>query len=182
MVNKVSILYSWFVRTVTIVLPNIPVCMRFRGFLYSFMMQSCGHNFQVSSSALLNSLSGLSVGNDVYIGHNAVIIGLDIHIQDEVMIGPNSVLASGNHLMKNGSFRFGGSCRKGIIIGRGSWVAGNCTLVAGSKLPESSVLGAGAVLKDAFMEGMALYGGVPAKYIGSLSSEESTKVQGSFIR
>src|SRR5690606_22313875 len=106
---KVSILYSWFVRTITYFLPNLPFLMRLRGALYSLMMERCGRNFQITSSASLNSLSGLKFGDHVYIGSNTVIIGVDITIGDEVLIGPNCVISGGNHTYKEGSYRFGSS-------------------------------------------------------------------------
>ena len=100
---KISILYAWFVRTLTYFLPNFPFIMRFRGFLYSLMMDKCGINFQVTSTTYFNTLSGIKIGDNIYIGHNNVIIGLDITINDEVIIGPNCVISGGNHVFKNGN-------------------------------------------------------------------------------
>lgn len=165
---KISILYSWFVRTITMILPNMPVFMRFRGFLYSLMMKKCGRNFQITSSAILNSLSGLSVGNDVYIAHNTVLIGLDISIGNEVLIGPNCILSSGNHTFLNNSYRFGKSESRPVSIGDGCWIAGNCSVVGGTRLPARSILGAGAVINKAFADEGSLYAGMPAKLIKKL--------------
>lgn len=167
---KLSILYSWFVRSVTFFLPNIPILMRFRGFLYSLMMKECGMDFQVASSVILNSLSGLVVKNNVYIGPNTVIIGVDITIEDEVLIGPNCVISGGNHSFLGESFRFGPSIGQPIIIKKGAWVAGNCTITAGSILPSQSILAAGAVLSKKFEENNVVYGGIPAKMIKKINS------------
>ncbi|PRP66921.1 acyltransferase [Nonlabens agnitus] len=166
---RLSILYSWFVRSMTFFLPNLPIIMRFRGFLYSLMMEECGEDFQVTSSAIINSLSGLKLKNNVYIGPNTVIIGTDITIEDEVLIGPNCVISGGNHSFFNGSFRFAPSISKPVIIQKGSWVAANCTITAGSVLPYRSILAAGAVLSTNYHVGDALYGGVPAKYIKGIN-------------
>src|SRR5690554_3068871 len=100
---KISILYSWLVRTATYFLPNHPVFMRFRGWLYSLMMKRCGRDFQVCSSVTLNSLTGLDVGNNVYISHNNVLIGTDVKIGDDVIIGPNCIISSGNHVFDGNS-------------------------------------------------------------------------------
>lgn len=159
---KLSILYSWFVKTTTYFLPNFPFIMRFRGFLYSIMMKECGSDFQVTSTATLVSLAGLRFGNNVYIGHNCVIVSADLEIEDEVLVGPNCVLASGNHSKENGSYRFGAFVRGKIIIKKGSWIAGNCTVLSGAILPESSVLAAGSVLNTSFDVSSALYAGSPA--------------------
>jgi acetyltransferase-like isoleucine patch superfamily enzyme len=166
---KISIIYSWLVRTLTYFVPNIPFFMRFRGWLYSLMMKKCGKNFQVTSSVIFNSLSGIEVGNNVYIAHNNVIIGLDITIEDEVIIGPNCVISGGNHVHENRSFRFGKSTVNPILIKRGSWVAANCTVTGGSVLPEESILAAGAVLSREYTEEKVVYGGIPATFIKKIN-------------
>jgi len=129
------------------------------------MMRSCGRDFQVHSSALLVSLSGLKVGNNVFIGANTVIMGLGLQIDDGVLIGPNCVIVSGNHTKKNGSYRFGPSARGTVIIESGSWVAANCTIVDGAILLKGSLLGAGSVLNKPFKETDSIYAGIPAKKI-----------------
>ena len=166
---KLSILHSWFVRTLTYFLPNFPLIMRFRGFLYSLMMNECGVNFQVSSSVYFNTLTGIKIGDNVYIAHNSIIIGLDITINDEVIIGPNCVISGGDHIFKNGSFRFGDSKVSKVVIEKGSWVAANCTIVGGATLPENSILAAGAVLTKRFERKGVVYGGVPACFIKKIN-------------
>nr|WP_067063835.1 acyltransferase [Mucilaginibacter sp. L294] len=161
---KSSILYSWLVRTITYFLPNIPLFMRLRGFLYSFMMNGCGKDFQVASSVVLNPLSGLTVGNNVYIAHNTVVIGLAVEINDEVLIGPNCTISSGNHVFSNKSYRFGKSTIEPVKIMSGSWVAGNCTIVGGGVLPARSILAAGSVLNKRFEQDNSLYAGAPAMF------------------
>lgn len=163
---RLSILYSWFVKTVTYFFPNHPVFMRFRGWLYSLMMKSCGNDFQVASTATINSLSELEVGSNVYIAHNTVIIGTEIKIGDKVIIGPNCIISSGNHVFENNSFRFGKSLSKGVIVGEGSWIAGNSSILGGASLPRYSILAAGAVLTKSMQEEKTIYAGVPAVMIG----------------
>lgn len=166
--HKLSILYSWFVRLITKLLPDIPFFMRFRGFLYSFMMKSCGKNFQVCSTSYINSLYGLDVGDNVYLAHNSVLLGKDIIIENEVLIGPNTVVVSGNHTYLNGSFRFGASVSKPILIKKGAWIGANCTILAGSSIPECSIIGAGSVVSKKFENLGSLYAGNPAQFIKKL--------------
>lgn len=165
MKHKVSIIYSWFVRTILYFLPNIPIIMRFRGFLYSLLMKKCGVNFQVASNVYFGPLNGLIIGDNVYIAPNNVIIALDIEIGNNVIIGPNCVISGGNHLFDGSSFRFLKSLSSKVIIHEGCWIAGNCTIVAGSILPKFSILAGGAVLTKKFELEMGIYGGVPARFI-----------------
>lgn len=166
--HKFSIIYSWFIRISTRFLPDVPFIMRFRGFLYSLGMASCGKNFQVCSTAYINSLNGLKIGENVYLAHNVVLLGKDITIKDEVLIGPNTVVVSGNHTYLNNSFRFGLSVSAPIEIQQGVWVGANSTILAGSIIPEKSILAAGSVSNKKYSEKMSLYAGVPAKLIKKL--------------
>lgn len=168
---KLSILYSWMIKTLTYFLPNHPIFMRFRGALYSLMMKKCGKNFQVASTVTINSLAGLEIANNVYIAHNNVIIGTKIIIGDEVIIGPNCIISSGNHIFDGSSFRYGRKkeqTKGGVIIEKGSWIAGNCSIIDGAILPKQSILAAGAVLNKKMVEERSIYGGVPAKKIGEV--------------
>jgi acetyltransferase-like isoleucine patch superfamily enzyme len=156
------------VRTITFFLPDVPLLMRFRGFLYSLMMKRAGGNFQVTSSAIINSLAGFTVGRDVYIAQNTVIIGTDVTIGDEVIIGPNCVISGGNHVYSGRSYRFAKSEAAPVVLESGCWVGGNCSILAGTTLPEGSVLGAGSVLDKTFQNKRCLYAGVPARPVKEL--------------
>ncbi|MDQ7918277.1 acyltransferase [Mesonia sp. MT50] len=169
MKTKLSILYSWFIRLITIWMPNHPVFRRFRGWLYSFMMEEYHGDFEVSSSVVITVLSGLKVGKGVRISHNVVIIGNDISLEDEVIIGPNTVISGSNHQFDGYSFRNAPGITLGpVVIKRGSWIGANCSILSGSILPKYSVLAAGAVLGAILTEERLIYGGVPAKRIGKV--------------
>ncbi|WP_026452703.1 acyltransferase [Aequorivita capsosiphonis] len=165
MKHKISIIYSWLIRSLFYFFPNIPIIMRLRGLFYSFLMKECGRNFQVASDVYIGSLSGLIVGDDVYIAPKNVIIALDLMIGDNVIIGPNCVISGGNHQFDGSSFRFLKSKAEMVVICKGAWVAGNCTIVAGASLPKFSILAGGAVLTKRFEGEKGIYGGVPAKFI-----------------
>lgn len=168
---KLSIIYSYIVRQSTIWLPDYPPVRRFRGWLYSFMMESYEGNFQVNASVTINSLAGLKVKRGVRIAHNVVIIGTDITIGKDVIIGPNTVLSGGNHQFDGHSFRNLPSKMVGpLIIEDGSWIAANCTLTSGAKLPKHSILAAGSVLTKAMTGEQQIFGGVPARLISKVKT------------
>jgi maltose O-acetyltransferase len=143
--------------------------MRFRGFLYGLGMPQCGKNFQVSHSVIFNGLEGMRIGNNVFISNNTIlIVSYGIFIYDNVIIGPSCVFSSNNHIYSNGSFREGKGEGNPIIIGKNSWIASNCTILAGSIIPEKSIIAAGAVYNKKNINelcSMSIYGGVPAKFI-----------------
>jgi maltose O-acetyltransferase len=123
------------VRISLIFLPDAPVIMRFRGFLYSLMMKNCGRNFQVASSAVIRGLEKLVCGDDVYFGPGAfVLVRESIVIESEVLIAMNVVIVDGNHGkdVEANSYRFKRGRQEPIIIGRGAWIAANSVILAGS--------------------------------------------------
>ncbi|MEZ9511771.1 acyltransferase [Vibrio breoganii] len=148
--------------------PDQPFIMRVRGRLYGLLMQGHGSNFQVSSNVILRTLENIRVGDHVYLAPGVIInAGDKVFVDDEVMIGFNSIIAASNHTIFRGSYRFGCSTSKPIELLYGSWVGANCTILSGSVLPKSSVLGAGSVLNSKNVE-EGLYVGTPARYVKSL--------------
>ena len=143
MKHKLLLVYSWLVRTALFFLPDIPFFMRFRGWLYGLGMAKRGRDFQVTHDVVIKDLQGISVGKHVFVG---------------------------NHSSQNGSYRYGKGNVGHIHIGRGSWVAGNCTVQKDSALPANSVLSANSFLNKVFTEEDAVYGGVPAKLLKKLDN------------
>src|SRR5690606_39130217 len=147
MKHKLLLLYTWLIRSLLFFLPDMPILMRFRGFLYGLGMKKCGKDFQVTHDVHMKVLEEITVGNHVFIGNATVILGGGgLDIEDCVLIAPHVVIVSGNHTFLDGSYRFGSSQLKKITIQKGAWVAANCTLTQGSILPEGSVLGANSLL------------------------------------
>lgn len=171
MKRKVSILYAWLVRSITFFLPDIPLCMRFRGFLYGFMLKKVGTNFQVAHSAILNSITMLEVGNNVYIANNtSLLCGGGVSIGHNVIIAPGVVISSDNHTNSASTgFRFSQVEFSPVIIEKNSWVCANVIITAGSVVLEGSLVCPGsAYTKNSHSKSHSIYSGLPAKYIKSM--------------
>lgn len=178
--HKLLLLYSWFIRIALFWLPDAPLIMRFRGWLYGLGMKSCGKDFQVTHNADLNGLEYLEVGDHSYLANNVKVITAKhgyLYIGDEVMVAPNSVIVTGDHAFTKGSFRYASAPPKEVILHNGSWVAANCTVLPGAVLPKGSVLAANSCLSQAFATPYAIYGGVPAKQIKELISSHASNDQ-----
>ena len=120
MKHKLILLYAWLVRTLLFFLPDIPLFMRFRGWLYGLAMKECGRNFQVAHSVILNGLDLLCVGKDVYIANSCnVILNGELKIGYEVIFGPGVLVSTGNHQYDGNSYRFSASTKedKPILTG-----------------------------------------------------------------
>lgn len=176
MKHKLLLLYSWFVRTLLIWLPDVPFIMRFRGWLYGLGMRSCGKNFQVAHNVIINGLEGFSVGENTFINNNCTILSTyGISFESEVIVGPGCVFSANNHLPKGNSFRYGGRKTAPISIGKGSWIAANCTILLGSNIPNYSLVAAGAVFLEKSStepkDSGCVWGGIPARKITTIKEK-----------
>lgn len=154
----------------------MPFIMRFRGWLYGLGMRSCGKNFQVAHNVIINGLEGFSVGENTFINNNCTILSTyGISFESEVIVGPGCVFSANNHLPKGNSFRYGGRKTAPISIGKGSWIAANCTILLGSNIPNYSLVAAGAVfLEKSSTESKdsgCVWGGIPARKITTIKEK-----------
>jgi len=170
MKHKVLLIYSWFIRTFFYFFPDIPIFMKIRGFFYGLGMIKCGKNFQVTHSAILNSLECFVVGNNVYIANFCNFIGNGIiYIEDNVIFGPNVIISAGKHTFNKNSYRFSKSTPLNVTVKNGSWIAANCTIVGECIFPAKSILAANSVFlaKSGTTEN-SLYAGNPARFVKNL--------------
>jgi acetyltransferase-like isoleucine patch superfamily enzyme len=162
---KFAIIYGWFIRFFTFFFPEIPFFQAVRGYLYSFAMKKCGSNFKVSYNVVLNRLELLEVGDNVYFACGCVVVGGGkIKIGSNVLFGPNVVLAAANHKFDGKTFLNGYEFGE-IVIEDNSWIGANVSLLMGTHIPASSVVGAGTVCNKKFNEPYSLIAGVPARCI-----------------
>lgn len=157
--------YCWFifVMRLTGFLPDLKFIMCMRGWLLKPCFKSCGRNFQICSNAMIVYTSNVSIGNDVYIAYGCWIHGVgSVTFEDEVMLGPYTVLATSNHNKTDGSYRFGGGQVAPIIMRRGSWCGTHVVITAGVTVGTGAACAAGCVVTRDVPD-HAIVGGVPAR-------------------
>lgn len=94
-----------------------------------------------------------------------------VTIGNEVLIGPNCLLAAATHkINKRSSRRAGPGYSKPIVIKDGCWLGGNVTVLPDVTIAKGCIIAAGAVVtKSTQPDG--LYAGVPARRIKDLECE-----------
>lgn len=167
MMHKLLLIYAWFVRTILFFFPDIPLFMRFRGWLYGLGMKQCGKNFQIAHSAIINGIDLCSFGKNIYIANTCnLVLNGNLSIGDEVIFGPGVLVSTGNHQFDGNSYRFSESTKEDVKIGNGCWIGGNSTVLCGVDVPEKCVVGAGSVVTKKSCNGVSgLYAGSPARLI-----------------
>ena len=141
------------------------LAMRFRGLLIAPFFKKCGKDLRIARNNYFYNSQNIELGNHVFIADGNWFSGsTTISIEDEVMFGPKSIIISGNHSKKEGSFRYGSPILKPIKIGRGSWIGGNCAILAGTKIGKCTVIAANSVTRKEIPNNV-LFAGNPGKII-----------------
>ena len=159
--------FVWFIfiMKLTSLLPDFTFVVRARGFLLRPCFRCCGRNFQVSDHTMIIRPASVSIGNNVSLGYGCWIQGFGgVTLEDEVMLGPYSVVASTNHTERDGSYRFGPNSPASIVVKRGAWAGSHAVLTAGVTVGAGAVCAAGAVVTQDVPD-RTVVGGVPARIL-----------------
>ena len=116
----------------------------------------CGKNLKLGQNVLINS-------GCVFQDLGGIIIG------DGTLIGFQSVFATINH-DPDPAKRLSMSA-KPIRIGKNVWIGANVSVMAGVTIGDGAIIAAGAVVTSD-VPANTVYGGVPARYIKDVQTEE----------
>lgn len=166
-------LFPNIVNALLILFPNSKSTNRIRGKLLSPLFKNCGKNLQIASGVIINLHRNISLGDDVYIAHNAWINGTGgLIIEDEVIISPNVIISTTKHLRKDNKVSNYYSTNQQVIIGRGTWIAGNSTIAMGVEIGSGCIVSANSLINKTIKGNNLLIGGVPAYAIKSLGETD----------
>jgi len=149
----------------TAFVPDVTPVLKVRGWLLRWCFQSCGRNFQIASGVKVLFTTHIQVGHDVYIATGCWVQGVGgIRLDDQVMLGPYTILATNDHTKVDGSYRFGPGQTSPIHLKRGAWTGAHVVVTAGCTVGEGAAAAAGAVVTED-VPAHAVVAGVPAKVI-----------------
>lgn len=144
-----------------------PEGLIFRGLFYSLLFKSCGSDLMIYPSVYIIFSRRIKVGRRLAVNINTYLDGRGgITIGDNVLIGPNCVIASCEHSFEDPHVPI---CKQPvkyaeITIGDDVWIGANAFIKCGVKIGSGSVIAAGSVVtKD--VPPYAVVGGVPAKVL-----------------
>jgi len=169
--------YLWFhfISFATSWLPELRPALRLRGFLLRPSFKCCGENLQVSRHVTINFTNRLEIGSDVFLATGCWLNAhAGIVLEDEVQLGPYSVLVSGDHTKFDGSYRFGPSNLAPIRVCKGSWIAAHATVTKGVIIGRGALLAANSVATHD-VPPYTMAGGVPARVIHKNSRIEMVR-------
>ncbi len=132
--------------------------------------KTCGKNVKFDSLSRF-TYKNINIGNDVYIGPNAVFSASnsELTIGNKVLFGPNVTMICGNHnTAVIGSYMFDISEKKTgddmpIVIEDDVWIGANVVILKGVIVRKGSIVAAGSVLTKSTLP-YSIFKGVPATF------------------
>ncbi len=133
--------------------------------IMSKLFRQVGQNVWIEPDFRCEFGKNIIIGNDVYINFGCVILdcGL-VTIGNQVLIGPNVGIFSGNHTIDAEERAAGGLVPKPVTIGNRVWLCGNVSIVPGVTIGDDTVIGAGSVVTRDIPAGVVAAGN-PCKVI-----------------
>ena len=123
-------------------------------------LASVGQEFIISKGVRLINAENISIGNNVFLGEGAYLNATHGHIVigNNVAIGPFTRIYSWNHKVGAGGWPEDrdGFEAPGVVIGNDVLVGGSVLLLAGTKITNGVVVGAGAILRGKVYSGLAV--------------------------
>ncbi len=127
-------------------------------------LRSCGSELDVSQGAIFEFPERIELGDRVFVNRGALITArADIHIGDDVLVGPYVVINSGDHNYSDLTQPIGSQGHKPgpIMIGNDVWLGAHCVILRNVKVGDGAVVAAGAVVIND-VPPRTLVAGVPA--------------------
>lgn len=138
---------------------------------------ACGEGVSIGKGFECAGASNVSMGNNVYIGPGASFLTTraSIVINNDVIVGPRLTIVTGDHrtdLLDRPMASLTDSDKlqendQDVVIGSDVWIGANVTLLKGVHVFDHCVVAAGAVVTHDVEPDYSIWGGVPARMIGS---------------
>lgn len=139
-----------------------------RKLLYRLAGMQIGQRSYIYSGAEIRNPKGIRIGNDVIVGHNAILDGrCGLTIEDNVNLSTGVWIWTMQHDHNCPDFSAVGGP---VTVGTYAWLSARCIILPNLQIGPGCVIAAGAVVTKSTSD-YHLYGGVPAKIIGVRSRE-----------
>jgi len=127
-----------------------------------------GVKVKISPFVFIKNPKNIFLGSNIFLNHNCCLWASkkgSIHIGDNVLFGPGVCVIASNHGTKSGlAIMYQDDIDKPITIGNDVWIGANSVIIAGVKIADGSIIGAGSVVTKNLTKN-SIVGGVPAKLI-----------------
>lgn len=139
-----------------------------RWLLYKAICRRIASFCWIYPGARLSHAYGIAIGRNFHVNAGAFLYGRGgLTIGDHVMIGPNAVVVSSQHRYDDPRVPmvFLGHREAPVAIGNDVWIGANTVVLPGVTVADGTIVSAGAVVTEDTRP-YAIVGGVPARQIG----------------
>ncbi len=147
-------------------LPNSLIVRKLRYYCCKHIFKYCGKNVNIKRMAVFGSGRNVEIGDNSGIGSHCYVPS-DIIIGNNVMMGPNVYILSGNHAFDRVDIPMieqGYYDTKRTIIGDDVWIGRAVLMTPGRIIKNGTIIAAGTVLCKDFDE-YSIVGGNPSRLI-----------------
>lgn len=149
-------------------------------FNYYRQFKKKGNYIILSKGGLINNPRLIELGSNIYIGRDFKINSNGgVKIMDNVMIGPNLLIESDEHLYQKvglSMFSYRNEKIKGeVIVENDVWIGGNVTILKGVTIGEGAIVGAGSIVNKNVLP-YTISVGIPCKKLKPRFSKSDLKL------
>lgn len=140
------------------------------------MLGAVGENVWIAKNFNCDNGKNIFIGNNFTGNYNLTILDIrEVHIGDNVMIGPGCLISTVNHPISPSGRRMHLGIAKPVTIGNDVWLGGNVTILPGVTIGNNVIVAAGAVVTHDIPDNR-IVGGVPAKLIREIENDTFAQV------
>ena len=135
------------------------------------MLGSVGEKVWIAKTFSCDNGKNIYIGNNFTGNFNLTILDIrEVHIGDNVMIGPGTLITTVGHPLSPLGRRKHLAFAKPVHIGNDVWIGGNVTILPGVTIGNNVVVAAGAVVTKDIPDN-CIVGGVPARKIKDVGND-----------
>lgn len=114
----------------------------------------------------------INIGKNFYSNFNLTIVDdAQVHIGENVLIGPNVVITTAGHPENVKKRNAGWQYSKDIIIGDNVWIGAGAIVHPGVKIGNNSIIGSGSIVTKSIPSNVVAYG-VPCKVVRKIDDRK----------
>jgi maltose O-acetyltransferase len=151
-----------------------------RSVLYRPFFKSFGKNIQIKDGVTFKYPSEIELGDNTVVGENCYFVGKKgLKLGSYVLIGAGSKIITSTHNYKDLVVPIvqQGLSFSSVEIGSNVWLGFDVKILAGSKIPEGSIVATNSVVNCRFEEANLIIAGTPAVIKGKRGSLDEIGVQ-----
>lgn len=162
--------FAYYGLAIRLPMPGMPGALLgnwFRSLCSRRLFKHCGTGVRIAANVRFGTGENIEIGNNSNLGFGCRIIGGDLTIGDNVMMGPDVLIITENHETSDISrpmIEQGQAASRPVRIGHDVWIGARVIVLPGVEIGDHSVIGAGSTVTKS-VPAYSVAAGNPARVI-----------------